>query len=103
MRERARRVNVPTELRREIKHEQGCRCAVCGGTFKEKDLYIHHIKPVCHFRKSEREKMNDRENLVALCYPDHEWADDMALNKNIYLNELIDLEMGVEVTLRPRE
>lgn len=103
MERRARRVSLSPEIRSRVKHEQGCRCFICKEQFEEHDLYIHHIQPVAHHRKGQGEYANRRENLVALCKPDHEWADSMALERGVYLNELIDMEEGIEYGLRVRK
>jgi hypothetical protein len=91
----AERITVPTEMRKQIKHEQGCRCLVCGNIKKEQDLAIHHIQPVSHHSKGRGEVANRRENLCALCGDCHNWADHLALEKGVYLNELIDMNEGV--------
>lgn len=101
MAERARRITVPTEIRQQIKHEQGCRCLACGVIFREQDLSIHHVQPVSHHRPDRMLEANRRENLCALCGGCHDWADHMALEKGVYLNELIDMEQGVDYRITP--
>lgn len=99
MKEKARRVPIPTETRFQIKHEQGCNCLVCGNHKKESDLFIHHVVPVSHHRRGEERSANRRENLCALCGECHSWADHMALEKGVYLNEIIDMRPGVSYPL----
>lgn len=99
MRERARRVPIPTEVRKQIKHEQGCKCLLCQMPFNEHDLFIHHVQPVSHHPKGRGEVANRRENLCALCSECHSYADHLAFEKNVYLNELIDMKQGVEYSL----
>lgn len=91
MGERARRINVSTELRKQVKHEQGCICPLCQRRLDEHDLYVHHIVPVSHHKKNEGKHANRRENLVALCSPCHEYADRLAIEDNVYLHEVIML------------
>lgn len=95
MGERAKRVTVPVELRKQIKHEQGCRCGLCQAKFDEFDLFVHHIQPVAHHQKERGEEANRRENLIALCEPCHKYADKMAFEQNVYLNEIVDMREGV--------
>lgn len=87
MKERAKRVTVPPEVREQIKHEQGCKCLLCHRPFKPQLLYIHHKQPVSHHKKGEGEYANRRENLCALCMGCHQTADHMALEYRIYIPE----------------
>lgn len=99
---KAKRVTLSVDTKKEIKHGQGCACGVCGQVLPEEKLEVHHIKPVCFFKKGEGELANQRSNLVALCHPCHEWADFMVLREGRYLNELIDLQINEESTVVPQ-
>lgn len=99
MRERAKRITLSNEVRKQVKHEQACRCMLCQSQFKETDLYIHHVKPVSQFKKGEGHIANKRENLCALCGSCHSYADHMALEKQVYLDEIIDMIPNVEYSL----
>lgn len=99
MKERAKRVTVPPEIRQQIKHEQGCKCGYCLQQFTEHDLYIHHIKPVSKHQKGEGEKANCRHNLVAVCSDCHSELDHLALKKDIYLTDLVEMIPGIDYVL----
>lgn len=64
---------------------------MCGKKWKEKMLYVHHIKPVTHHERGQEREAARRENLCALCKGCHRVADHYALEKGIYLYELKDL------------
>lgn len=108
MGERAKRQPLSAEVRRRVKHDQGCRCLVCQVKLPEKDLFIHHIQPVSHHSKDSGQIANRRENLCALCGECHSWADHMALTKKVYLNEVMeiprftDMKPGIEYPIKPK-
>lgn len=91
MKETAKRLTIPNEIKLEIKHSQGCRCALCNRKFKINQLQIHHIQPVVHFYQGEEEQAARRENLTAVCRPCHRQLDYYALEKSIYLPEVIEM------------
>lgn len=91
--------HLPIGLRKQIKHEQGCKCGLCGELFKPKELNIHHIKPFSHHKKEELPQSSKRENLVALCSPCHSFADELALEHDIYLSEFPNNKLRYEVNM----
>lgn len=99
MKERAKRVPVSRELRQQVKHEQGCKCGYCHQQYDEHSLYVHHIKPVSKHEKGEGEKANCRHNLVAVCESCHKELDYLALNKDIYLTDLVEMIPGIDYIL----
>lgn len=98
----AKRIKVERELREQVKHEQNCHCGFCQREYPTHDLYIHHIIPVAHHEPGEGDKANRRENLCALCSQCHSLADHYALEKHIYLPDLIEMKERMEYILNPQ-
>ena len=96
MKETAKRLTIPSEIKFEIKHSQGCRCALCNKKLKINQLQIHHIQPVVHFYQGEEKKAARRENLTAVCRPCHRFLDKQALEEKLYLPELIEMTKNKE-------
>lgn len=99
MREWAKRITIPQALKDEIKHEQGCRCILCGKVKPFNKLQIHHKKPVCHFLPYESKLAAKRENLCAICTGCHPTADHYALTERVYIDELIEMREDEEYVL----
>mgnify|MGYP003732438903 CR=1 FL=1 len=53
------------DWKKEIKENQGYRCAMCGKKFREKELQIHH----CRNRSKGGE--SSKENCCAVCLECH--------------------------------
>jgi len=79
------------DLRRDVKAEQGGRCAICGEVMDKMEL--HHILPVARFP----ELWDDSRNCVALCHDCHKeihcnpWA-------NIRMMEAKAAELGFDLS-----
>lgn len=102
MKEWAKRETIPQALKDQIKHEQNCTCALCFKPKPFKKLRIHHIKPVVHHKPDEGHIAAKRENLAAVCDPCHAYLDAMALEKRIYLPEVVEMQQNKEYELGHR-